>query len=105
MYLPLSKLFKSRKLYFPYTEILYVKKEPDGFPPICKCSKLCENVPAQKGPVKLNQAGENGSFIFTVCVKSVPRYHFKFPYVILQMAVKVFSKPTSENGDTGHFNL
>ena len=37
-----------------------------------------------------NQAGENSSFIFTVCVKSVPRYHFKLAYVILQMAVKKF---------------
>ena len=37
-----------------------------------------------------NQAGENSSFIFTVCVKSVPRYHFKLTYVILQMAVKEF---------------
>ena len=35
-----------------------------------------------------NQASENSSFIFTVCVRSVPRYHFKVAYVILQMAVK-----------------
>ena len=27
---------------------------------------------------------------FLVCVKSVPRYHFKFAYVVLQMAVKEF---------------
>ena len=33
-----------------------------------------------------NQAGENSSFIFTVCVKSVPLYHFKLAYVVLQMA-------------------
>ena len=37
-----------------------------------------------------NQAGENSSIIFTVCVRSVPRYHFKLVYVILQMAVKEF---------------
>ena len=37
-----------------------------------------------------NQAGKNGSFIFTACVKSVPRYHFKLAYVVLQMAVKEF---------------
>ena len=37
-----------------------------------------------------NQAGENSSFIFTVCVKLVPRYHFKLACVILQMAVKEF---------------
>ena len=27
---------------------------------------------------------------FTVSVKSVPRYHFKLAYVVLQMAVKEF---------------
>ena len=37
-----------------------------------------------------NKAGENSSFIFTVCVKSVPCYHFKLVYVVLQMAVKEF---------------
>ena len=58
-----------------------------------------------KGPVEANQAGENSSFIFTVCVKSVPRYHFKLAYVILQMAVKEFLIPTSKNGYIGHFNL
>ena len=51
-----------------------------------------------------NAAGENSSFIFTVCVKSVPRYHFKFAYVVLQMPVKEFSKPTSNNGEIGRFN-
>ena len=37
--------------------------------------------------------------------KSVPRYHFKLAYVILQMVVKKFLKPTSKNGDVDHFNL
>ena len=36
------------------------------------------------------QAGENSSFIFTVCVKLVPRYHFKLAYVILQ---RIFLNP------------
>ena len=35
-----------------------------------------------------NQAGKNSSFIFTVCVKSVPCHRFNLAYVILQMAVK-----------------
>ena len=35
-----------------------------------------------------NQAGENSSFIFTVRVRSVPRYHFKLAHVILQIAVE-----------------
>ena len=35
-----------------------------------------------------NQGGENSSIIYTACVRSVPHYHFKVAYVILQMAVK-----------------
>ena len=37
-----------------------------------------------------NPAGENSSFIFTVCVTSVPPCYFKLDYVVLQMAVKEF---------------
>ena len=51
-----------------------------------------------------NAAGENTSFIFTVCVKSVPLYHFKLAHVVLHMAVKEFSKPISGNGEIGNFN-
>ena len=51
-----------------------------------------------------NAAGENSSFILTVCVKSVPRYHLKLAYVVLQMVVKEFLKPTSKNGEIGGFN-
>ena len=39
-----------------------------------------------------NPAGENSSFIFTVCVKSVPLNHFKLAYIVLLMAVKEFFK-------------
>ena len=39
--------------------------------------------------------GENNSFIFTVCVESVPLYHFKPAQVVFHMAVKEFFKPTS----------
>ena len=39
---------------------------------------------------KANPAGENSSFISTVCVKSVPLYQFKLAYVVLRMAVKKF---------------
>ena len=35
-----------------------------------------------------NPAGENSSFIFTVCVESVPLYHFKLAYVFPHMPVK-----------------
>ena len=51
-----------------------------------------------------NQAGENSSFIFTVCVKSVPRYPFKLAYVILQMAVKDFFETHFYNGEIGCFS-
>ena len=37
-----------------------------------------------------DRAGENSSFIFTVCIKSVPFYHFKLACVLLHMAVKKF---------------
>ena len=61
-------------------------------------------MPRQERTCQANQAGENSSFIFTVCVKSVPHYHFKLAYVILQMAVKEFSKTTSKNVEIGRFN-
>ena len=31
--------------------------------------------------------GENTSFVFTLCAKSVPVYHFKLAYVVLHTAV------------------
>ena len=37
-----------------------------------------------------NPAGENSSFVFTVCVKPVPLYDFKLAYVVPHMAVKEF---------------
>ena len=47
---------------------------------------------SSKGPVKLIKRVKiaHSLFIFTVCVKSVPRYHFKLAYVVLQIAVKEF---------------
>ena len=42
-----------------------------------------------KGPVKLMQWVKI-AHSFLVCNKSVPSYHFKLAYVILQMAVKEF---------------
>ena len=41
----------------------------------------------RKGPVKLIKWVKI-AHSFLVCVRSVPRYHFKLAYVILQMAVK-----------------
>ena len=46
--------------------------------------------PRQKKTCENNAAGGNSSFIFTVCVKSVPLYYFKLACVVLQMAVKEF---------------
>ena len=59
---------------------------------------------AFKGTCLANQVGENSSFIFTVCVKSVPRHYFKLAYVILQMAVKEVFESTSRNGEIGCFS-
>ena len=42
-----------------------------------------------KGPVKLIKWVKIAQS-FLVCIKSVPCYHFKLAYVILQMAVKEF---------------
>ena len=42
-----------------------------------------------KGPVKLIKQVKT-AHSFLACVKSVPPYHFKLAYVILQMAVKEF---------------
>ena len=59
-------------------------------------AKIAHKIPKSKNfskrTCKANAAGENSSFIFTVCVKSVPHYHFKLAYVVLQMAVKEFFK-------------
>ena len=43
-----------------------------------------------KRTCEANPAGENSSFIFTVCVKSGPVNHFKLAYVVLHVAVKEF---------------
>ena len=50
----------------------------DVFKSYCRPYRTCES----------NPAGENSSFIFTVCVKSVPLYHFKLTFVVLHMAAK-----------------
>ena len=54
---------------------------------------------------KANPAGENSTFIFTVCVKSVLVYHFKFAFEFYMTGSKKFSKPTSKNGEISRFNL
>ena len=51
-----------------------------------------------------NAAGENSSFIFTVCVKSVPLCHFKLAHVLYIWLSKKFSKHASKNGEIGRFN-
>ena len=40
--------------------------------------------------IKLTKRMKIAHSFFTVCVRSVPHYHFKLAYVILQMAVKEF---------------
>ena len=41
-----------------------------------------------------NPGGENSSFIFTACVKSVPHYRFKLAHVVPYMAVKELLEST-----------
>ena len=43
-----------------------------------------------KRTCEANPVGENSSFIFTVCVKSVPPYPLKFAYEVLHISVKEF---------------
>ena len=62
-------------------------------------------IPVVKRTCEANPAGENSSFIFSVCIKSVPLYHSKIACVVLHTAVKNFSEPTSRNGEIGCFNL
>ena len=52
-----------------------------------------------------NAAGEIAHSFLQSCVKSVPLYNLKLAYVDLHTAVEEFSKTTSKNGETGHFNL
>ena len=44
------------------------------------------------------------SFIFTVCVRSVPCYHFKLAYIVSQMAAKEFFETPFKNGEIVFFN-
>ena len=49
----------------------------------------------RKRTCEANAAGENSSFTFTVCVKSVPRNHFKLAYVVLHInrCQRIFRNP------------
>ena len=55
-------------------------------------SKQFSNFVWRQRTCEANPAGKNSSFIFTVCVKSVPLYRFKLAHVVLHMAVKEFSR-------------
>ena len=51
----------------------------------CHMQNLCT-----ERSCEANTAGESSSFIFTVCIKSAPLYHFKLAYAVLHMAIKEF---------------
>ena len=72
-------------------------------PCTCTSSKCIPNrgFVCAKGPVKLIERVKI-AHSFLVCVKSVPGYHCKLAYLILQ--IKNFSKPNSKNGEIGRFN-
>ena len=59
----------------------------------------------EKKVCEAHPAGENDSFMFTVCVKSVSFHHFKLAYVVLHTAVKEFLETSAKNVEIGHFNL
>ena len=50
---------------------------------VCSCAYL-----GLERTCEANPTGENSSFIFTVCVKSVSICHFKHACVVLHTAVK-----------------
>ena len=54
-----------------------------------RVEQLAKSLLAGKGPVKLMQRVKI-AHSFSVCVPSVPRYHFKLAYVVLNIAVKEF---------------
>ena len=58
----------------------------------------------RKQTCEANAAGENRSFIFTVCLKSLPLHHLSLPMWFYIRLRKNFSKPTSEKGEINHFN-
>ena len=51
---------------------------------------LIHELKQRKRTCEANAVGESSSFFFTVCVKSVPLYHFKLDYLVLHMTVKEF---------------
>ena len=65
-----------------FTKWKLTQKHKDTFIIMTHTQRTCE----------VNTAGENSSFIVTVCVKSVLLYHFKLAYVVIHTAVKEFLK-------------
>ena len=53
-------------------------------------NRTAESLLAGKGPVKLMQQVKVAHSFFTVCATSLPRYHFKLAYVVLNFSVKNF---------------
>ena len=58
----------------------------------------------QKGPVKLIKPVKI-VHSFLVCVKSIPSYHFRLGYAVLQMAVKEFFETLFYKWKINRFNL
>ena len=84
-------LTKIPEIYIMLEDVLFLREGWLGKSGKMKQNRqiLCyEHWEVGKGLVKLiNTVGENSSFIFRVCVKSVPHYHFKLAYIVLQIAV------------------
>ena len=97
---PLFKVTISRKI--PKEDVNFLEKFPKG---LCFLEKIPDRVnyaedssnkwktteminDFDQRTCEANPVGENSSFTFTACVKSVPLHHFKLAYVASHMAVK-----------------
>ena len=97
--------FKRKSVYFPKLHAVYIHFSCRAY--FVKLPKLpCIKSMGYKGLVKLIQWIKIAhSLSVCTCVKSVPLHHFKFPFVVLHMAVKELFKTTSKNVEIRHFNL
>ena len=52
---------------------------------------------------EVNRMGENSSFIFTCCVKTVPVYDFKLVWAVLDPSFKEYFKPLTDKSKLAMF--
>ena len=88
------EMMNSIKIDANSTEILilyiWFRRDPNFSLLLEMTSLSCCHTSVLQRTLEANPASENGLFIFTACIKSVPLYHFKLADVVLHMAVKKF---------------